>query len=366
MTLSASSYVKTKAHSYITDIIYGRKKSLPVGALLRLLAVFYALAIRLRQMFYAIGVFRQQSLPLKVISVGNITLGGTGKTPTVIQIAGLLLKNKRHPVVISRGYGREDESDIMVVSDGRKILADAKSGGDEPVLISSMLSGVPVVVGSDRYKAAIFGQQKFNPDTVVLDDGFQHIRLKRDLDIVLVDAVDPFGNGKLFPAGVLREPLSSLARANVVLITNADKEEKLEELKRVIRQNTKARIFTARQVPAGITEMKSGDIRPDTVLRGTTVLAFSGIARPASFTTLLRRLGADIRTEIAFPDHYAYNKSDLTALFEKAADANVSMIITTEKDAVRLKPWNPDGIWALRLELDIVENNEWEEVLLHG
>ncbi|HSA78472.1 MAG TPA: tetraacyldisaccharide 4'-kinase [Nitrospirota bacterium] len=356
--------MKTKAHSYIKDLIYGRKKSLPIGAFLRLLSLFYALAIRLRHMFYAIGVFRQQSLALKVISVGNITLGGTGKTPTVIQIAGLLLKNQKHPVIISRGYGREDESDIVVVSDGGKILADAKSGGDEPLLISSVLSGVPVVVGSDRYKAAVFAQQKFNTDTVVLDDGFQHIRLKRDLDIVLVDAVDPFGNGKLFPAGVLREPLTALTRAHVVLITGTDKEEGLEELKRVIRQNTKAKIFTARQVPAEITDITSGDTRPHTALRGTTVLAFSGIARPASFTKLLRTLGADIRAEVAYPDHYAYNKSELTALFKKAADANVSMIITTEKDAVKLKPWNPDGIWALRLEMNIVENNEWEEVLL--
>ncbi len=356
--------MKTKAHSYIKDLIYGRGKSLSVGAFLRLLSVFYALTIRLRHMFYAIGVFRQQSLALKVISVGNITLGGTGKTPTVIQIAGLLLKNQRHPVVISRGYGRENESDIVVVSDGRNILADAESGGDEPVLISSVLSGVPVVVGSDRYKAAVFAQQKFNTDTVVLDDGFQHIRLKRDLDIVLVDAVDPFGNGKLFPAGVLREPLTALRRAHVVLITGSDKEEGLEELKRVIRRNTKARIFTARQVPANITDITSGDTRPHTALRGTSVLAFSGIARPASFTTLLRTLGADIRAEITYPDHHAYNKSELTALFQKAADAKASMIVTTDKDAVKLKPWHPDGIWALRLEMNIVENNEWEEVLL--
>ena len=140
----------------------------------------------------------------------------------------------------------------------------------------------------------------------------------------------------------------------------------MEELKRVIRRNTKARIFTARQVPANITDITSGDTRTHTALRGTTVLAFSGIARPASFTTLLRRLGADIRAEIAYPDHYAYNKSDLTALFQKAADANASMIVTTEKDAVKLKPWHPEGIWALRLEMNIVENNEWEEVLLQG
>jgi tetraacyldisaccharide 4'-kinase len=356
--------VKTKAHSYIEDLIYGRKKSLFVGAFLRLLSALYALAIRLRQMLYALGVFRQQSLALRVISVGNITLGGTGKTPTVIQIAGLLLKNHRHPAVVSRGYGREDESAIAVVSDGSKVLVDAKSGGDEPVLIGSLLPGVPVVVGSDRHRAAVLAQQRFKTDTIVLDDGFQHIRLKRDLDIVLVDAVDPFGNGKLFPAGVLREPLTALARANVVLITSADKADDLDGLKRVIRRNTRARIFTARQLPKDLTEIASGAASPHDALRGTAVLAFSGIARPASFTALLRSLGADIRAEIAYPDHYAYKKSDLTTLFERAAAANASMIITTEKDAVRLKPWNPDGIWALRIELNIVENNEWKEVLL--
>jgi len=317
-------------------------------------------------MLYALGVFRQQSLALRVISVGNITLGGTGKTPAVIQIARLLLKSQRHPAVVSRGYGREDESAIEVVSDGSKVLVDAKSGGDEPVLIGSLLPGVPVVVGSDRHRAAVLAQQKFKTDTIVLDDGFQHIRLKRDLDIVLVDAVDPFGNGKLFPAGVLREPLTALTRANVVLITGADKAEDLDGLKRVIRRNTRARIFTARQIPVDITDITSGDTRPHDALRGTAVLAFSGIARPASFAALLRTLGADIRAEIAYPDHYAYKKSDLTTLLERAAAANASMIITTEKDAVRLKHLNPDGIWALGIELNIVENNEWKEVLLQG
>lgn len=346
--------------------MYGRKKSLSVGAFLRLLSVFYALAVRLRHMLYRLGVVRQQNLALKVISVGNITLGGTGKTPTVIQIAGLLLRNQRHPVVISRGYGRKDESGIVVVSDGGKVLVDAETGGDEPVLIGSVLPEVPVVVGSDRYQAAVFAQQKFNIDTVVLDDGFQHLRLKRDLDIVLVDAADPFGNGKLFPAGILREPLTALKRAQVVLITGEDRAADLGELKGIIGRNTKARIFTSRQDPADIIDIMTGDTRPLAALRGTTVLAFSGIARPASFAAFLRTLGADIRAVIAYPDHHAYKKSDLTALFQRAADENVSMMITTEKDAVRLKQLNPDGIWALRLELKVVENSEWEEVLLQG
>jgi tetraacyldisaccharide 4'-kinase len=233
-------------------------------------------------------------------------------------------------------------------------------------LIGSALPEVPVVVGSDRYQAAVFSQQKFNIDTVVLDDGFQHLRLERDLDIVLVDAADPFGNGKLFPAGILREPLTALKRAQVVLITNADRTGDLEALKHIIRRHTMARIFTARQVPADITDIMASDTKPLAALRGAAVLAFSGIARPSSFTALLRALGAEIKAEIAYPDHYAFEKTDLAALCKKAADEKVSMIITTEKDAARLKPLNPDGIWALRLTLKVVENNEWEEVLLRG
>jgi tetraacyldisaccharide 4'-kinase len=356
--------VKTKIRSYIEDLMYGRKKSLPVGMFLQLLSLYYALAVQLRHLLYRLGVAKQQKLSLKVISVGNITLGGTGKTPAVIQIAGLLLRNRKRPVVISRGYGRKDESGIVVVSDGEKVLVDTETGGDEPVMIGSVLREVPVVVGSDRYQAAVFAQKKFDIDTVVLDDGFQHLGLKRDLDIVLVDAADPFGNGKLFPAGILREPLAALKRAQVVLITGEDRAADLAGLKGVIGRTTEARIFTSRQDPADIVDVKTGEIRPLSALRGTAVLAFSGIARPESFATFLRALGADIRDMIAYPDHYAYNGSDLAALFRKAADEKIGMMITTEKDAVRLRRLNADGIWALRVRLKVLENREWEEVLL--
>ncbi len=346
--------------------MYGRKRSFFAGVLLWVISVFYTFAVRLRYVLYSLGAFRQKKLAVRVISVGNISLGGTGKTPAVIQIAGLLLQNHRHPVVISRGYGRNNKSDIIVVSDGREILAEASTGGDEPVLIGSALPEVPVIVGSDRYKAALYAQQKFNPDTIILDDGFQHLRFGRDLDIVLVDATDPFGNGKLFPAGILREPLAALKRAQVVLITGAEREGDLEALKLVIRQHSMAKIFTALRVPLDITDIASGENRPLAALRGTAVLAFSGIARPSSFTSLLRTLRADIRSEIAYPDHFGYEKTDLAGLCKKAADERVSMIITTEKDAARLKPLNPEGIWALRLVLKVVENTEWEEVLLRG
>lgn len=351
--------------SYVEDLMYGRRKSLIIGPFLRLLSLFYGLIVLLRLGLFAVGIFRRKKVAQRVISVGNVTLGGTGKTPAVIQIASVLLKYEKRPAVITRGYGRRDESSVVVVSDGTRVAVDTKTGGDEPVLIGSKLPGVPVVAGGNRFQSALFAHEKFSNDTVILDDGFQHVRLRRDLDIVLIDAADPFGNGKLFPAGVLREPLFGLRRAHIVLITRADRTQDIESLKRSIRTFTSAAIFTSRQVPCDLVDIMTGEIKPLAALRGTTVLAFSGIARPAAFTTLLRSLEADIRAQFAFPDHYDYKKTDLARLFQKATDDKISMIVTTEKDAVRLKNLKPEGIWALRIELKIVENEEWEAVLLN-
>jgi tetraacyldisaccharide 4'-kinase len=350
--------------SYIEDLMYGRRTSFFVGCFLRLLSLLYGLALRLRHLFYVRALFRQEKLEQRVISVGNITLGGTGKTPTVMQIAGMLLNHQLRPVVISRGYGRSTESDLVVVSDGRGVLVDAKTGGDEPVLIGSKLTGVPVVVDGNRCRAARYAQRAFGTDTVILDDGFQHLRLRRDLDIVLIDAADPFGSGKLFPAGILREPLSALERAHAVLITGADRGGDLGSLKGVIRRHTRAKIFTSRLAPADLIDITTGETRPISTLRDTGVLAFAGIARPDAFVSTLRALGAKVVAQVAYPDHYAYKKSDLEALVRRAAEDKPGMILTTEKDAVRLRSFQPRGIWALRVELKVVENDEWEAVLL--
>ena len=252
----------------------------------------------------------------------------------------------------------------MVVSDGRSVLADPNQGGDEPVLMALKLPGVPVVAGKNRYRAARDAQRRFDPDIVILDDGFQHLHLTRTLDIVLVDARDPFGNGKLFPAGILREPISALERAHVVLITNADRTEDADALKRIVRQNTNARIFTSRQTPLDLIECRSGVTRPLSALREATVFGFSGIARPESFIALLRSLGAIIAGEQAYPDHYDFTRSDLASVYKSAADEKAAMIVTTEKDAVRLNRFKPEGIWALRIELSVFEHETWEEFLL--
>jgi tetraacyldisaccharide 4'-kinase len=352
------------AKQYIEDLMYGRRKSFWLGPLLLLISALYGLAVTLRHGLYRLGVFKKRALPCRVISVGNITLGGTGKTPAVIAIARLLLKQGQHPAVLSRGYGRERESDLLVVSDGSMSAVDAARGGDEPLLIASKAPGVPVVVGADRYQAGRLALERFRPDVLVLDDGFQHIRLARDLNIALLDASDPVGSGRLFPAGILREPLSALKRADVVLITRADRAKDAEKLKEVIGRHTAARIFASRQSPVDLVDDMTGITRPLSSLRGEPVLAFSGIARPASFFSLLRQLGAVVRTELAYPDHYQYKNSDMDVIIRKAADEAAGLIITTEKDAMRIRALRPRGIWSLRIEQQVLEAKAWERMIL--
>jgi len=345
--------------------MYGRKRSTLLEALLLVLSVLYRLGSGFRQMLYRYRILKSLSLPCKVISVGNITLGGTGKTPMVIAVARILSAKRRHPVVVSRGYGRPDESKTLVVSDGQSVLVDAHTGGDEPVLIGSKLSGVPVIVGSRRFAAATYAIERFKPDAVILDDGFQHAKLKRDVDVVLIDAADPFGNEKLFPAGILREPVASLRRAQAVIITRANESPALELLKKRIRSFTQARIFTSVIRPIDVINDLTGEVKPLSILRGQKVLAMSGIARPTSFAALLTSLGAAVAGEYIFPDHHVYRKTDLDLIFQRAAKDRVSMIITTEKDAVRLRDLRPAGVLSLRIEPEINEGLEWEMFLLN-
>lgn len=361
---SAGSSVRVK--SYLEDLMYGRRSSLVVGAALSALSLLYRTVIGLRRALYKLRVLRIHDLPCTVISIGNITLGGTGKTPMVIAVARLLSESQRKPAIVSRGYGRRNEAATVIISNGNSVLADTQSGGDEPVLIASRLTGVPVVADRVRRRGGQVAVEKFDAGTVILDDGFQHVQLKRDLDIVLVDAAEPFGNEKLFPAGVLREPVDALKRAHAVVITRAERPNTLETLKKRIAAVSRARIFTAVHRPIDLVHCLDSVRKPLSVLSGERVVAFSGIARPASFLALLRSLGAVIVSDISYPDHYAYSKSDLAEVYKNSADHRAGMIVTTEKDAVRLRELKPEGIWALRIELFVNEQREWERFLLEG
>lgn len=344
--------------------MYGRKSSVIIGALLFFISLLYGMAVRLRASAYGWGLLRTRDLPLPVISIGNITLGGTGKTPTTVNVAGILLKQGRKPVVLSRGYGRSNRSSVLVVSDGISSVLDPASGGDEPVLIAGRHPRVPVVVGADRHRSGTVAIGRFHPDIAILDDGFQHIRLKRDLNIVLIDAVDPFGSGRLFPAGILREPLTALRRADIVLITRADRAEDIVQLKETVGRYTNARIFTARYSPRDLIDVATGETRTIDFLAGKQVFAFAGIAKPDSFFSLLKDLGAIVTGTAVYHDHYSYTKSDVSALARQSGERRTVLLATTEKDGVRLKDMAPEGIWAVRIDMEVVENSAWEEILL--
>jgi tetraacyldisaccharide 4'-kinase len=347
----------------IENIIYGRQRSILIEPLLSCLGCLYSVVLAIRDWAFRIGFLRMKRLPYRVLSIGNITLGGTGKTPTVINAASLLRSKGARPVILSRGYGRQNESSLQVVSDGMSSTLGPDEGGDEPAMIAARLPTVPIIAGKDRYSGGLLAFERFHPDVAILDDGYQHRRLVRDLNIVLLDGADPFGNRRLFPAGILREPLSALSRADAVVITRADEIDALQGLRAEIGRHTTAPVLTASYVPGELFDIVSGRTRPAASLRGGRVFAFAGIARPESFFSLLRSLGAQVSAFKAYPDHYRYGRSDLAEVFTAAVDSEAVMIITTEKDAVRLSGMAPEGIWALRVDIEVRERDTWEALL---
>jgi tetraacyldisaccharide 4'-kinase len=337
------------------------------------LSYLYGRAMRLRAALYARGVFSQRSLPCRVISVGNLTLGGTGKTPVVIALANELSARGRRVGVISRGYRRRSTSEVLEVSDGRSVRGDPEETGDEPYLIARRCPGVAVAVGADRPRVGQYLVDRYHVETMILDDGFQHLALRRDVDILIVDASAPFGNGYLLPRGRLREPLSAISRASAVLLTRAGQAGRLEEIKARIRA-------VAPQMPIGVSDfvpsavMKVGDEDEEHpgILKGERVLAVSGIAQPDSFRRLLEEMGAMVAGQCVFPDHHAYSSDDVQGVRRTAERLGVDRIVTTEKDAVKLAyiedvVKHQIEIWAVRIDLEWLEGREeWERVVLHG
>lgn len=294
-----------------------------------------------RNAVYDRGVLRTYPLGAKTISVGNITAGGTGKTPLVAMIAQSLTERGEKVCILTRGYGRTSRGRILV-SDGEHVLVDAESGGDEPVELARKLLGRAVIVAdADRVGAARWAREKFGITTFVLDDGYQHRRAKRDFDIVCIDATDPFGGGELLPAGRLRENLAGLSRADAVVITRSDQGRDIDGLQeRLQRYIAKERIFLASSRVAGIyaieemwtkkaMSISSGDLGH--------AFAFCGLGNPKSFLDLLSAQGIRIDGSRSFPDHYTYDQDDLDAVEKAAKSIGAECLITTVKDAVKLE-----------------------------
>src|SRR2546425_1620665 len=294
------------------------------------LSHLYGLAMRVRAALYARGLLRQQILPCRVISVGNLTVGGTGKTPVVIALAAALRDRGRKVGVISRGYKRRSGTSFLEISDGRTLRGHPGDSGDEPFLIAQRCPGVPVAVGADRPLVGRYLVDRFDLDTLVLDDGFQHLALRRDMDILVLDAGAPFGNGYLLPRGRLREPLSAMKRASAVLVTRASQTQRLDGLKAMVRAVAPAGpVWITDFAPSAVVQVGGEAAAEPSALKGERVLAVSGIGNPESFRRLLAAAGAIVVDHCVFPDHHAYSVDDLQRVRSAAEQAGGGRVVKT-------------------------------------
>jgi len=321
---------------------------------LRLLSAAYGGALALHLACYRLGLARRIRFPVLVVSVGNLTLGGTGKTTAAVAVAKWLSEHGRRVAYLSRGYGGAGERRSLIVSEGFGPLLPASVSGDEPFMIARALPGVFILVGKDRRRTGALALEKFGIDAVVLDDGFQYQRLARDVDVVLVDALMPFGYDFLVPRGLLREPPSHLARADAVWITHSDlvRRDDLQAIReRIERLAPAARVWETVHQPVRLRSLAVDDAIELDALVGRKVCALSSLGNPLAFERSLERLGAELTARVRFPDHYAYRAEELRATLEDQADG-AEWIVTTEKDAVRIpeEALNRPS-WALDIEL---------------
>ncbi len=363
----------------VESIIAGTSRDPVLEWGLGLLSEGYGALVALRRNLYASGHLKRYRLPCRVLSVGNITVGGTGKTPMIVMLARKLTDVGLRVAVLSRGYGGSASSVGAVVSDGERLLTDAGRAGDEPVLIALSCPGVPVVVGRRRSLAGRIAWERFRPDWILLDDGFQHLALQRDVDVVLLDGRRPFGNGRLLPRGPLREPIDGLRMADAIVMTRC--EERTPAALNHPALRLEKPIFCSRHVPVvrcvvdasktidtdwfrnGLQKTPSG-----TPLTGRRVLRFSGIADNTRVDRSIEALGARVAHAINFPDHHAFTMGQVEDLQRKAARHGADMLVTTEKDAVRMigrfRFGLPLGILGVDIEMVAADRADFETWLM--
>jgi len=304
---------------------------------LKTLSVVYGLAVRLRLIGYKVGLFRIKSLSTYVVSIGNITVGGTGKTPFVAMLAEWASENGIEAAILSRGYKGKTSHDFLVVSDGIKVLATADDAGDEAVLLAKKLSSIPVLISKNRYLIGNLALRRFNPELLLLDDGYQHVSLHRDLDILLLDTRRQFGNGWLLPRGPLREPLAGIERADLIVITKCAVECNGNDMVDFLRKNFPGKpIFRSGHLPDQVIFPLDGRTYPPDFLSGKKVVAFAGLAHPDDFLDMVKSLGAHVIHFRAFSDHHSFTQGEIGELasWKKASEGD--FLLTTEKDWVRI------------------------------
>ena len=359
-----------------TIAVINSKLSYPFFSLATFLhagSLLYGVASRSRRNLYAKGYLPTYKLKCPVISVGNLTVGGTGKTPMVMDLASCLQQQNHKVAIVSRGYKRQSESRVTVVSDGVSVLCNVQEAGDEPFMMAKQLKGVPVVVGKDRFEAGCTAINLFQPDIIILDDAFQHQRLERDLNLVLLDAQAPFGNGFLLPRGPLREPVSSIRRADAIVFTRcrATSPTSHHDFSRIMNSQAIFRAFHRPVIRCVLPPMHPVDgdapVQPPDdephPLSGRKIFAFSGLARNDTFWASIRELGGQILGKTAFEDHYVYNAKDIGTIVRSAKKVGCNSIVTTEKDYVRLPEETalPMDLIVLGISIDFRKNQDaWQ------
>ena len=363
------------------DVVLERRHGFRAGILrgiLYALSFVYERFVQLRLYLYRKRVFRERALGCLVISIGNLTVGGTGKTPIVEKFARALQSGGRRVAILSRGYksvprkrswlDRIKKTDVdppRIVSDGKSLLLDSLTAGDEPYMLAHNLRDVIVLVDKDRVKSGRFAIDKWNIDTLLLDDGLQYLHLKHRLDMVLVDRQAPFGNEFLLPRGTLRESPRNLRRASYIFITKNTGEPNNALIQRVRRYNRTAEIIECAHKPLYLQNVYTGERLPLECLRDAFIGSLCGIAVPDSFEGGLKALGAHVDLAKQYIDHHYYTEAELRSFIGRCIRRDLAMIVTTEKDAVRM-PRLPEAevkvpIYFLRVEIEILSGHEsWE------
>jgi len=320
----------------------------------------YRLIITFRNWLYDKKIFAVVRLPCLVISVGNITAGGTGKTPCVIMLAQMLQSHGFKPAILSRGYGGKSTKLVNIVSDGKNILLDSKTAGDEPFLMAQSLRSIPIIVGPQRIKTGVTAINRFGANVLICDDAMQHRQIFRDINLVLLDSQDPFGNGHVLPRGKLREPVAGLKRASALMLTRTDETPKTDNINNKLTQIGNILIFMSIHKLKDVIKGDYSDKWPISNLAGKKVCAFCGIANPDSFKKSLLAAQAQILSWDTFPDHHNYGQADLEIIKKKFYNYDADLIITTQKDSMRLQNFADflSLIYILRIEMEITPSQE--------
>lgn len=342
-------------------------------ALLEFISLFYYMGLHLKKALYGWGVLKPADIKARIICAGNITVGGTGKTPFIEEISRRILKAEKSLLIVEKGYKRDRIKDVDVVSDGQNILMKARNAGDEPFMLARNLRKAKVVVSSDKIRGIREGLALFNPDIVLLDDGFQkREKLVNAEQVVLIDALNPFGNGKIFPAGTLREPASSLRNADCVVLTNTnlvESGEKLEAIKRaILNQNKNLKIFDSEHQPKFFYNVSTQEKEGTGFIKNKKIVYFCSIGNPAGFEKTLKLLGAHIIVGLRFEDHHKFHEKEISGIERLLEKTEAEIAVTTEKDEVRLlkKHLKTQKIFALKIGMFIKNMPELEKKLRIG